>query len=84
MDKQVYGILEAAILLKEGTILKDTSSTFIYKKKRVYVYSSNSSFNLDISEFKNLYKDSKFVVYSGEDSGIDGEKDKEYYGFKHK
>ena len=85
MDKEIYGINEAVILLKEGAKLKDAlSRLFVYKKERVYVYSQNSSYSLDLKEFSTLYMDSKFVIYADDDATIDTKKDEEYYGFKHK
>lgn len=81
----ILDINEAVPLLKEGIILKDNLNTkFICKKKRVYVYASNSSYNLSFDDFSELFKDSKFIVEDFEDSTIDPEKDKEYYSFKHK
>ena len=56
----------------------------VYKKDRVYVYSQNSSYSLDLKEFSKLYIDSKFVIYVDDDATIDTKKDEEYYGFKHK
>ena len=85
MDKEIYGINEALILLKEGAKLKDTlSRLFVYKKERVYVYSQKSSYSLDLKEFSKLYIDTKFVIDVDDDSTIDAKKDEEYYGFKHK
>ena len=81
----ILEINEAINALKEGLILKDNLNTkFIYKKKRVYVYASNSSYNLTLNDFFDLYKDSKFIIEDFDDSSIDLEKDKEYYSFKHK
>jgi len=83
--ENVLDINEALNLLKEGIVLKDNLSTiFIYKRKRIYVYSSNSSYNLSLKDFSELFKDSKFIIEDFEDGGIDLEKDKEYYSFKHK
>ena len=84
MDEFVE-INEALSLLKEGIILKDNlRSKFIYKKKRIYVYSNNSSYNLNFKDFSELFKDSKFIIEDFDDSTVDLEKDKEYYSFKHK
>lgn len=83
--ENIFEINEALSLLKEGIILKDKVSTrFICKKKRIYIYSSNSSYNLSFEDFYELFKDNKFVVEDFDDSSIDIEKDKEYYSFKHK
>jgi len=82
---EIIEINEAINLLKEGIILKDTlSNKFIYKRKRIYVYSSNSSYNLNIKDFNELFKDSRFIIEDFDDNFIDIEKDKEYYSFKHK
>ena len=82
---QIIDINEALNQLKEGIILKDNLNTkFICKKKRICVYSSNSSYNLSFKDFSELFKDSKFIIEDFDDSGIDVEKDKEYYSFKHK
>ena len=82
---EILDINEALPLLKEGIILKDKlGAKFIYKKSRIYVYSTNSSYNLSCSDFIELYKDNEFVIEDFCDSGIDLEKDKEYYSFKHK
>ena len=67
-----------------ATTFYQKPTKFISKKKRVYVYSSNSSYNLSFNDFSELFKDSKFIIEDFEDSTIDPEKDKEYYSFKHK
>jgi hypothetical protein len=83
--EEIYNIEQAIDLLKEKLILKDSQkNTFVYKRKRVYVYSNNSYFSLDLNDFYDLYKDSKFIVEDFDDSTIDPEKDNEYYSFKHK
>ena len=82
---EIIEINEAINLLKEGIVLKDNLSTkFIYKKKRIYVYSNNSSYNLSLKDFSELFKDSKFIIEDFDDFTIDVEKDIEYYSFKHK
>lgn len=82
---EIIEINEALNLLKEGIVLKDNLSTkFICKKKRIYVYSSNSSYNLSFKDFSELFKNSKFIIEDFDDSTIDVEKDIEYYSFKHK
>ena len=83
--EEIYNIEQAIDLLKEKLILKDgQKNTFVYKRKRVYVYSNNSYFSLDLNDFYDLYKDSKFIIEDLDDSTIDPEKDNEYYSFKHK
>ena len=76
---------EAVNLLKDGIILKDINkSLFVYKKEKIHVYSTNSSYSLKIDEFIELFKDDKFIIEDFDDNTIDVEKDKEYYSFKHK
>lgn len=83
--QEIIEIKEALQLLKDKIVLKDIQSNrFIYKKKRIYVYSSNSSYNLNEEDFLALFKDSKFIIEDFEEEIIDLEKDKEYYSFKHK
>ena len=85
MDKEIYGINEALVLLEEGAKLKDNLSRLFFKKKdRIFIYSSSSSYSLSINEFLTLYKENKFIIYVEDDEGIDSKKDEEYYGFKHK
>ena len=82
---EIFGINDAINLLKEGLMLKDNvGSKFMMKKKRVSVYSSNSTYTLSFKDFQDLFKDNKFMIEDFEDAGIDLEKDKEYYSFKHK
>ena len=83
--QEIIEIKEALQLLKDKIVLKDIQSNrFIYKKKRIYVYSTNSSYNLNEEDFLSLFKDSKFIIEDFEEEIIDLEKDKEYYSFKHK
>lgn len=83
--QEIIEIKDALPLLKEKAVLKDfKSNRFIYKRKRIYVYSSNSSYNLKEEDFLDLFKDSKFIIEDFEEETIDLEKDKEYYSFKHK
>ena len=83
--EEIITINEAINMLKDGIILKDTmGNKFIFKKRRIYVYSSNSSYNLSAQDFSELFKDNKFIIEDFDDSQIDLEKDKEYYSFKHK
>ena len=85
MDKQIYTINEAIVLLNEGAKLRDSlSRIFLLKKERIYVYSNSSSYSLTINEFLSLYKDNEFIIYVDDEDGIDAKKDEEYYGFKHK
>ena len=61
--QEIIEIKEVLQLLKDKIVLKDIQSNrFIYKKKRIYVYSSNSSYNLNEEDFLSLFKDSKFII----------------------
>lgn len=83
--QEIIEIKEALQLLKDKIVLKDIQSNrFIYKNKRIYIYSSNSSYNLNEEDFLVLFKDGKFIIEDFEEETIDLEKDKEYYSFKHK
>jgi hypothetical protein len=84
LDK-IFNITEACIVLKDGYILKDSYNTiFRMKKEKILIRGENVSCFLSLLEFKELYKDSKFVVFDDNDSIIDSKKDDEYYSFKHK
>lgn len=83
--EEIIDIELAINLLKEGIVLKDNfKNKFVKKKKRVHVYSSNSSYSLSFDEFQELFKNNKFIIEDFDDYQIDLEKDKEYYSFKHK
>lgn len=85
MDKEIYNVNEALVLLKEGVILKDINrAKFVYRKDRVQIYCLNSSYNLTTKDFLTLYKDNEFIVDANDEDGIDSKKDEEYYNFKHK
>ena len=82
---EIFGVDEAINLLKEGIVLKDNlSNRFVCKKSKINIYSSNSSYKLNFDDFILLFKDNKFIVEDFDDGAVDVEKDKEYYGFKHK
>ena len=81
---EILDVNEALMCLKEKIIVKDNKSIFKYKRKRIYVYSSNTSYSLSYKDFLELYKESKFVVVDDNNVNVDIEKDREYYAFKHK
>lgn len=84
LDK-VLNINEALIALNEGYILKDiTNKLFKYKNKKILIKGDNLSCLLPLEEFKELYFDSKFVIFDDNEENIDLKKDEEYYSFKHK
>ena len=83
--EEIMSVDEALNALKEGAILKDNGgSRFVFKRSKVSVYSTNSSYSLTAKDFLELYSNSKFIIDNTDDSEIDVEKDKEYYSFKHK
>ncbi len=85
MNKDILEINEAYLALKDGLILMDVNrSYFKLSKDRINIKSDNASYSLEIKEFLNLYKDSKFVIVEDNQEGIDLKKDEEYYNFKHK
>ena len=54
------------------------------KKQKVLIIGLNSKYSLTFEEFKDLYKESKFIVYEENDENFDFSRDDEYYGWKHK
>ena len=84
LDK-ILNIHEACIVLIDGLIVKDVSNNlFRYKNEKILIKGENLSCSLSLKEFKELYKDSKFIVMDDNDETIDSKKDEEYYSFKHK
>lgn len=57
---------------------------FVEKKEKVLVIGTNSKFFLSYNEFKDLYKEAKFVIYEEKDDSFDFTRDVEYYNWKHK
>lgn len=85
MDDNLLDINDAYISLKEGLVLLDkVNAYFKLINDRVYIKSENVSYNLEIKEFLELYKNSKFVIFDDNCEIIDSKKDEEYYSFKHK
>lgn len=77
-------VTEALLLLKEGEILctveKNNRTFFARKKDRILCQNSYSSFTLSPAEFKELYRDARFLIYRFDlSSSIDPLKDEEYY-----
>ena len=85
MEKNVYNVNEACILLKNGVIMVDFhNARFKFINENIIIKNDNARYVLCIEEFLNLYKDSKFIILEEGDAIIDIKKDEEYYSFKHK
>lgn len=85
MDNNLLDINDAYISLKEGLVLLDkVNAYFKLINDRVYIKSENVSYNLEIKEFLEIYKNSKFIIFDDTGEIIDSKKDEEYYSFKHK
>ncbi len=71
--------------LKEGEILVSKNKILTYfalKKDKVHCQNANSSYNLTIDEFKKLFENSTFYIYSYDNKTfIDSKKDDEYYSW---
>lgn len=86
MDEEtlIGNISEALLFLKEGEILctveKKNRTFFAQKKDRILCQTPLSSFTLSLREFKELYGDTRFLLYRFDvSSSIDPLKDEEYY-----
>ena len=85
MEKKIYTVNEAYVILKNGLVVVDSHSTrFKFVKENIIIKNDNARYVLTDEEFLNLYKDSKFIVLDDNDAIIDSQKDEEYYAFKHK
>lgn len=85
MEKKIYTVNEAYVILKNGLVVVDLHNTrFKFVKENIIIKNDNARYVLTDDEFLNLYKDSKFVILEDNDAIIDSKKDEEYYSFKHK
>lgn len=80
---------EALKLLKDGEILcilNDREAVFFaWRKERVLVKGSSSTYRLTESEWLNLFKDSDFLLYErAPEETVNLQKDEEYYSWRHK
>ena len=84
-ELEIIDSIDIAIsYLKNLRVLYSNKSYFVLKKQKVLIIGVNSKYSLSFDEFKELYKDSKFVVYEEKDENFDFSRDDEYYGWKHK
>lgn len=74
----------AIVLLKNLKVLYSSKTYFVMKKQKVLIVGLNSKYFLSFEQFKELYKDNKFIVYEENDENFDFSRDDEYYGWKHK
>ena len=80
----IDNIENAIVLLKNQKILYSSKTYFVMKKQKVLIMGLKSKYSLTFEEFKDLYKESKFIVYEENDENFDFSRDDEYYGWKHK
>ena len=84
-DYEIIDNIDNAIaLLKNQKILYSNKTYFVMKKQKVLIIGLNSKYSLTFEEFKDLYKENKFIVYEENDENFDFSRDDEYYGWKHK
>ncbi len=76
---------KALELLKKGIVLTDDNinSFYVMRNDNLINYRNGSRYALCIEDFESLFKNHTFRIYE-EESGIDENKDSEYYSFKHK
>lgn len=80
----IDNIDNAIVLLKNLKVLYSSKTYFVMKKQKVLIVGLNSKYFLSFEQFKELYKDNKFIVYEENDENFDFSRDDEYYGWKHK
>ena len=80
----IDNIDNAILLLKNLKVLYSSKTYFAMKKQKVLIVGLNSKYFLSFEQFKELYKDNKFIVYEENDENFDFSRDDEYYGWKHK
>ena len=85
LEHEIIDSIENAItLLKNQKLLYSNKTYFVMKKQKVLIIGLNSKYYLSFEQFKELYKDSKFIVYEENEENFDFSRDDEYYGWKHK
>ena len=92
--RERYGLLEnveiiesidkAIMLLKAHKLLLSNKTYFVEKKQRILIIGVNSKYSLSYEQFKELYKDNKFIVYEESEENFDFSRYDEYYSWKHK
>ena len=86
MENKIYNIDEMLPLLKEHIIFFSINDQkkkyFHYMKNNILVIDVNSRYKINEEDFKELFKNSKFMVFDPSNIEIDIEKDKEYYSWR--
>lgn len=74
-------ISEAVSYLQEGEIVTSNGhDRFVMKNERIWHYENGTRFVLDLKDFVDLYKKSRFYLYE-EAVEIDESKDEAYYRY---
>ena len=87
MNEKIFTIEEMLPLLKEHILFfsfnEGRKKYFHYMKKNILVQDGNSRYKINEKDFKELFKDAKFLIFDPKDNiEIDLEKDKEYYSWR--
>lgn len=78
----LLNINEAIDYLKQGFILKDNKKNeFLLKNKMIYYFNNGSLFKINIEDFLELFKESKFYIFEDNNIYIDDSKDEDYYRY---
>ena len=67
MQEIIDNIDNAIVLLKNLKVLYSSKTYFVMKKQKVLIVGLNSKYFLSFEQFKELYKDNKFIVYEEND-----------------
>lgn len=79
--QKLKDIKEAIQYLKEGEIVTSNGKDqFVLKNKKICRYQNGTHFNLEPSDFLDLYRNNDFYLYE-EALEIDEKKDEEYYRY---
>lgn len=79
--EKIQDIKDALSYIRQGEIITTNGKDqILFKKDKVYCYSDGSHYNLDLSSFIELYKNTNLYLYE-EQVEIDEKKDEEYYRY---
>lgn len=86
---EIIDNIETAInLLKYKKVLftnhLNNKTLFVERKGKVLMIGVNNTCFLTYDQFKDLYSESKFIIYEESDENFDFSRDDEYYSWKHK
>ncbi len=76
-----YDINEALKLLKEGILLKDNKTIFVFKNNKFCCYFDGSLVKINEEDFIELYKNDNFYIFEDKEIIIDETKDEDYYRY---